>query len=273
MSVGLRPAPRPQRSRDGLLTRFETWLVQTGTRASASQCLGGAVALVGVVFLVLAALTGPIVAAAPALACAAVPFLLLARHRRERMSAVQRAWPDALRDLLAGVAAGQSLHQALIVVSAQGPAPLRPVLQSYPGLSRALGPVGALEAMRRDLADPLSDRVIEVLVLALERGGSIVRTVLEDIVQATTADLDVLAAIETEVLESRINARAVLVLPWCALVLLTIGDGPFRDFYRGAGGAVVVVLGAVLSAVGALLIARLGGIPIEARVFDGGATG
>jgi hypothetical protein len=30
----------------------------------------------------------------------------------------------------------------------------------------------------------------------------------------------------------KINARAVLVLPWLVLVALTIRDGPFRDFYR-----------------------------------------
>jgi Flp pilus assembly protein TadB len=114
--------------------------------------------------------------------------------------------------------------------------------------------------------------VIEVLVLAHERGGQIVRDILDDLVAATTRDLKLLEEIETEGLEMKINARAVLVLPWLVLVALTIRAGPFREFYRSAGGVVVVVVAGLLSLAGGFLIARLSRTRGEQRVFGSGAT-
>jgi Flp pilus assembly protein TadB len=114
--------------------------------------------------------------------------------------------------------------------------------------------------------------VIEVLVLAHERGGQIVRDILEDLVAATTRDLKLLEEVETEGLEMKINARAVLVLPWLVLLALTVREGPFRDFYRSAGGLLVVLVAGALSAVGGFLIARLARTRAEQRVFGSSAT-
>jgi Flp pilus assembly protein TadB len=117
------------------------------------------------------------------------------------------------------------------------------------------------------MADPTSDRVIEVLLVAHERGGAIVRDILDDLIVATANDLKVLDEIDTEGLEMRINARAVLVLPWLVLVALTLRPGPFRDFYSSPAGALVLAAAALLSAVGAWWLGRLGAQPLEPRVF------
>jgi len=185
---------------------------------------------------------------------------------------VQAAWPDGLRDIIASIAAGRSLPQALNALAASGPAPLQEAFARFPMLSRMLGTVPALEVIKEELADSTSDRVIEVLVLAYERGGQIVRDILEDLVVATTRDLKLLEEVETEGLEMKINARAVLVLPWLVLVALTIREGPFRDFYRSPGGLLVVLVAGMLSVVGGLLIARLARTRSEQRVFGSSAT-
>ena len=130
-----------------------------------------------------------------------------------------------------------------------------------------LGTGPALELLKEDLADPTSDRVLEVLILAQERGGAIVREILDDLVAATTRDLKLLDEIDTEGLEMRINARAVMVLPWLVLVALTARPGAFRDFYRSPGGVVTLVLAGVLTAVGVVALGRLGREPVEARPF------
>jgi len=109
--------------------------------------------------------------------------------------------------------------------------------------------------------------VLEILVLAHERGGQIVKEILEDLVVVTTKDLKVLDEIETEGLEMKINARAVLVLPWFVLLALTMRAGPFRAFYQSAAGLAVVVVGAGLSALGYAWISRLGRVHSEQRVF------
>ena len=76
--------------------------------------------------------------------------------------------------------------------------------------------------------------------------------------------------IETEGLEMKINARAVLVMPWFVLVALTLRDGPFRAFYQSSGRRTGGGRRRVLSVVGSWWISRLGRAHEEQRVFAGG---
>jgi tight adherence protein B len=254
-------------------SRQAAWLAQAGSELTPLQfwlgSLGGGLvtlALIGVA-------TGAVaVAAVPAATVASLPRAHLARRRAARAAALQRAWPDGLRDLVASIAAGASISQALDHLAAHGPEVLRAVFVRYPSLRRTLGTVAALEVIREEQADPTTDRVIEVLVLAHERGGTIVRTVLEDLTAATTRDVRALEEIRTEGLEMRLNARSVVILPWLVLVLLCIRPGPFRDFYASARGVPVLVIGALMSAFGAGIVRRLGRIDDEPRVF-GRASG
>jgi tight adherence protein B len=163
--------------------------------------------------------------------------------------------------------AGHSLAQAVTNLATTGPLAMRVAFARFPQLARVLGTGPALELVKEDLADPTSDRVLEVLILAQERGGAIVRNILEDLVDATTRDLKLLDEIETEGLEMRINAKAVVVLPWLVLVALTARPGAFRDFYRSGGGVLTLVLAGFLTAIGVAVLGRLGREPVEARIF------
>jgi tight adherence protein B len=245
------------------------WLAQAGLRLSPAQfamCSVGA-GLLGLLAVWTVTRTW-LVALVPAAALTISPRLYYGRRRAERLRSVQAAWPDGLRELVSCIASGQSLTQALEALAANGPPPLRMAFARFPLLAHLLGTRVALEVIKEELADPTSDRVIEVLVLAHERGGRIVQMILEDLIVATTRDLKVREEVETEGLEARINARAVLVLPWLVLVALTIREGSFRTFYRSSAGVVVVLLGLALSSLGYLWISRLGRAQDEARVFD-----
>jgi tight adherence protein B len=246
------------------------WLAQAGVAASPAQFVLGSLGVAVVAFAVTYFVTGTaLVALVPAAAAGMLPRAYFGRRRAARLRELQAAWPDGLRDVGASLAAGRSLGHALENLAETGPAPLRNAFARYPTLSRMLGPVAALEVVKAELADPTSDRVIEVLILAQERGGPIVARILDDLVIATTKDVKLLEAVESEGLEMKLNARAVLVMPWLVLVALTIRDGAFRDFYSSAAGLVVVLVGAVLCAVGAWWIGRLGRAHEERRVFDG----
>ncbi len=262
-SVG-RPRSRRERRHDGAAT----WLQQAGVGVGPGAFVSGSVVAGAFAWLVVAALTGsPFIAIMPALAVALIPRAYFGRRRRTRLREVQRAWPDGLRDVQASIAAGLSLTQAVSNLAASGPRVLREAFARFPELARVLGTGAALELIKEDLADATSDRVIEVLVLAHERGGSIVRTILDDLVTATSRDIKLLDEIETEGLEMRINARAVMVLPWLVLVALTARPGAFRDFYRSSGGVVTLLLAGALSIVGVIVLSRLAREPVEARPF------
>lgn len=260
--------PQPRRRSTARISRRQEWLTQAGVALTPSQFwLASTVVGVTVFLLALALTATPVVALAPALGAACLPGAAIARQRNRRLRAVQEAWPDGLRELLASVAAGRSLAQALQVLAADGPPALRATFSRYPQLARVVGTAAALEAIKAELADPTSDRVLDVLVVAHERGGPAVVEILHDLADDTVRDLRTLEGIATDALEQRLNAGAVFLLPWLVLVLLTARAGPFRDFYQRPGGLLVVLIGAVMSAVGLLAVQRLAGRPTEERVL------
>lgn len=224
-----------------------------------------------VVFMLVWGISGVwTIALVPAIGAAYIPRALVERKRTQRLMELQRAWPDGLRDLIASISSGMSLSRALDHLASAGPAPLRESFRSYTKLSRALGVVAALEVIKAELAHPASDRILEVLILAHDRGGAIVVEILRDLAGATTRDVWAVEEMETLALEQKINARIVFVIPWLVLVFMTLRPGPFRDFYRSIAGGFVVLIGGVASFMGMWLVGRLGREPDEPRVFRGG---
>ncbi len=255
-------------------TDRQVWLAQAGAQLSYGQFVVWSALLGGGAFLVAIALSGVVwVAIPPALATALLPRWYYARRRLRRLGAVHEAWPDGLRHLVASLRTGLSLPASLEELSRSGPLPLRLAFSRFPALSRTLGVDATLALIREELADPTSDRVIEILLVAYERGGSIVPDVLADLADATTRDLRTMAEIRTNALEQRINGRIVFVVPWLVLLMLTSRPGPFREFYASAAGVLVIVVGALVSLFGAWLVARLSRDPGEPRVLGSSATG
>ena len=258
---GFRQRSRPKSMKAG-------WLKESGLDVTPGQfwlaSLGAGLGTYAVVF----ALTSlPIVSLMPAVVVATLPKAYFSRKRSQRLDEVQRAWPDGLRDLLASVRSGASLPTAIEGLASYGPVPLRDAFRGFAVYSHSLGVVPALEMIKSDLADPTSDRVIEVLILAYERGGAVVPEILSDLADATTKDLWTLEEIRTDALEQKINSRIVFVLPWLVLVAMTARAGPFRDFYSSQMGVLVAVIGGVMSLVGVIVASKLGAQPAEPRVF------
>ena len=244
--------------------------VLPGLDVSRTQYWAAIGAMAVVTFATVFAVTGLIVVSAvPALVLAWLPRAYFTRRHNLRKAAVQEAWPDGIRDILSSIRSGASLARAVEEMAAFGPEPLRQAFQGFGAYARSLGVVPALELIKEDLADPASDRIVEVLILAYERGGVAVPEILIDLAEAATKDVWTAEEIKTEALEQKINARVVFVLPWIVLIAMTARPGPFRDFYGTATGIAVVAFGGLLSLIGILVASRLGSSPVEPRVFGG----
>ena len=219
-------------------------------------------------FVVVTGLTGaPAVALLPALAVAALPRTYFAAVRRRRAKEQTRAWPDALRHLAASLATPLSLHQSLVALAKSGPLPLRPAFERYTRLSAALDQRAALQAVREDLADSVSDRVLDVLIAAVDQGPTLVLDLLADQARITSLDLELVEEIESRQLLDRLSARGVLVLPYVLLVVLCASVPQYRDFYGTGAGLGVLALGVALSFGGMAVVRRQARIPGEERVF------
>ncbi|MFN2555590.1 MAG: type II secretion system F family protein [Nitriliruptorales bacterium] len=258
-----RPAPQ--------ISQRQLWLIQAGAELTPRQFIVGSTFAGLLAFSVLVAVIQlPAVAIVPAIIVALLPRLYFARRRAARLREVQEAWPEGIRDLLTGISAGLSLNQAITALATAGPEPLQRAFARYPLLARMLGVVPALEVIKEELADPTSDRVIEVLILAHERGGHILSDILRDLADATTKDVQAYEQIATDALEQKLNARAVFALPWLVLVVLTFQED-FRQFYASEAGLAVVLVGAGLSLLGMWIVGRLSRDPVEDRVFGAAA--
>lgn len=246
----------------------QVWLNQAGARVSPQQFWGISLGVGVSTFVLLIVITGtPVVALVPALIVGFLPRMYFGRVRRRLAQERAEAWPDAIRALIASISASQSLHQALKTLSTGGPVPLRSIFMRYAQLSQTLDQRGALEAIKEELADPVSDRVVEVLLVALEAGPSIVLDILRDLAQATSRDVQLLEKLETAQTEQKINARAVFVMPFLLLIVLVSQGGGFREFYSSAAGLIVILFGSGLLALGMFVVSKLGRVPEERRVF------
>ena len=244
------------------------WLDQADVAVTPRQFVAVSAAAAIVTFLVVWALSGALpVALVPALAIGGLPRIWFARQAQRRSEERVAAWPDALRDLVAHLEAPMSLHRGLVELGRSGPEPLRGAWRRYARLTAALDHRAALNAVKSELADPVSDRIVEVLQVAHEQGAGVAIDVLRDLADATGKDIRLREEIETAHLERRIEARAAVVLPFAVLVLLCSTSEPYRDFYSSLGGLVVIVVGSGMALGGMTLIRRLGRLPIEDRVL------
>lgn len=264
----LRVIPLLRQSERSARVRRQEWLNQAGLPVTPLQFWSSSIFAGLIVFLFILLLTSiPLVALAPAIAVALIPRFYFAQQRRRLSRARLEAWPEALRSIIASVSSSMSLHQALLLLATTGPTELRPVFARYSSLSFTLDSATALEVIREELADPVSDRIIEDLLLAFEQGPAVVIDIMDDLSQSTVEDLHVLDRVETAQLEQRLNARAVFVLPFLFLILLTYRPGPGREFYSSGTGVAVIIVGSALSLLGMLIVSQLGRLPEEPRVF------
>lgn len=253
--------------------RAQLWLMQAGVDLSPRQFWAGCTVVGLAAFALAWGLSGAwAVALVPGISTGLLPRAYFSRERTRRLGETIEAWPDGLRDLVASISAGRALPQAITAMAENGPAPLKRAFGRFPTLSQMYGVPAALELIREEMGDPTSDRVIEVLLMAYERGGPTVTRILTDLSEAVTQDLRTIEEIRTAELEQIINARVVFALPWLVLLIMTIRGDQFRDFYQSALGVVTVAIGAGLSLLGIWIVSRLSRDPGEPRVLSRRAT-
>lgn len=272
----LRFTPLARSKRRASRVRRQEWLNQAGLGVTPLQFWASSILGAMLTFFFLWLLTSvALVAFIPAVVVGFVPRFYFAQQRRRLARSRLEAWPEALRSIIASVSSSMSLHQALLALATTGPEELRPVFARYSSLSFTLDSATAIEVIREELADPVSDRVLEDLLLAFEQGPAVVIDIMDDLARSTVEDLQVLDRVETAQLEQRLNARAVFILPFLFLVILTYRPGPGREFYSSAAGVAVIIVGTSLSLFGMFIVTQLARLPQEPRVFasDRGGEG
>lgn len=270
--LGLRMPGVARRGRAG--PSRAVWLRQAEVRVTPSQFRFVSAVLALGTGVVVWGLAGSLwVAIVPAIVAGRSPHWYFGRRRTERLGRVVASWPDGIRHIISSARARGTMHQALLELARSGPAPLADAFAAYPAMAVTAGTKPALEVIREELADPTSDQVIEVLIVAHDQGQAITMRILRDLAVLISEDAKVAKEIRTAGLEHRMDARLTFILPWVVLVALCLSGGDYRAFYASAAGAVVVAVGGVMCLAGMAWVERLGRIPARRRVLGGAGAG
>ncbi len=256
--------------------RFQVWLSQAGAAVTPGQFWAVSAGVGVVAFVILLAISGTLVVSGlPAMALAATPYAYWSAQRRQQAAARSAAWPDALRYLVGVLGVGvATLHDALNELAKSGPEPLRAPIGRYVRMSARVGDRHALEAVRADLADPISDPVLLAFEGAVEEGTETVLRVLADLSTQITSDLQLGEKIRTLQTQSRAATWGCFALPYAVLLFLCASNNAYRQFFATPLGLGLVLIGAAFSVAGLFVCRRLlRPIATTERVFENKSWG
>lgn len=198
---------------------------------------------------------------------AAAPSLWLRRRARALRRSRRALWPDVCELLVASVRAGLPLPEAVSALAVTGPEPLRTVFARFAADIAASGHFdsAALRA-KALLGDPVGDRIIETLRMARQVGGTELTTVLRALAASVRADAALRGEVEARQSWIRGAAAVGVASPWLVLALLASRPEGARA-YATPEGVMLVLAGALVSAIAYQLMMRLGRLPEPRRWF------
>lgn len=250
--------------------RRQIWLSQAGAAVTGGQftAVSAGVGLV-IGFIVLVVTRTPILGLIGLVAGGVVPYSYWSTRRRQLTAARALAWPDALRSVIGALGSGTStLHGALLGLAQGGPEPLRPPIARYARRAAQIGSLGALEAVRQELADPVSDQVLLTLEQAVTEGTETVLRTLQVLLEQTTSDIALQDKIRTAGTNLRVASWLGLMAPMFTLVLFCTVSPQYRAFFSTATGVVIVLIGTAVDFMGLMMSRRLArSVATVQRVF------
>lgn len=249
-------------------TRFNDITAVSGTRIGLEQFLALSL-LAGVsAGICLTLVTGLVMVGWLAgLLAAYLPFLGLQSKLHSVQSQRGKAWPNLVDNLVSGVRAGLSLGETLLEVAARAPKSLRVPFAHFAADYRAGGNLDAsLKILKHELADPVGDRIVEALRLAAQVGGNDLVVLLEDLGAMLRAEERTRGEVLARQFWTVTGARLAAASPWIILALLLSRPGTL-EVYSTSVGSMILLVGALVSALAYILMLRLGRLEVSPRTM------
>lgn len=251
---------------------WRAWLAQAGVDVTPAQFVVVSAGLGLVVLLLCSAVSGsPVVGAVPAAAATAAPYGWFAAHRKRRLHAVVSAWPDGILHVLNAMRAGASVHSAIVDLASSGPVPLQEAFRFYEGWAQVSSMTAALVSVREQLAEPVSDKAIAVLIEAGRHGTDVALAILKELGEQIREDERTTATIRAAQREPSITGWVAFFFPWAIVLVGCMVSSTFRDFYGSPSGRVIAGVGAAGSIALLLATRALAREAPEPRVIGGEA--
>ena len=219
--------------------------------------------IVGAVVVLIVPIPVLFVIAASASVLAAYGFVL--KQRQARRQRLRLAWPGVIDHIRAGVRSGSDISWSISALPASLPPDISiPVNSFRANIEGGLGTDTALAELAKALADPVADRIVEVLRMAHDVGGTDLPDVLLSLQHSVRGDIAVRE--DAHAKQSWIRSAAVLAVsaPWVVLVVIgTRGDT--ASSYQSVEGTMILVVGALVSVIAFRMMRSIGALPEQRR--------
>lgn len=219
------PALEKQLRRIARLGTLDNLLLQAGVRWSVAQFLGCSLVMLVVGLVGARMLDMPLLAACGAVALAmAVPWILLMRTRRERLSKLEEQLPEAADFLGRALRAGHSFANVMQMVGEEMPEPIAGEFKfAYEEINYGVPMNEALHNLA--VRVPLTDlRYLVIAVLIQRESGGNLAEVLGNISRLIRARLKLLGQVRVMSAEGRMSAWILGILPLAVLLLMSISN-------------------------------------------------
>ncbi len=259
-----------------ILASAAAWVIVTGRvptwrptwRMPIKVMATGIAVGVGAAVLTFGLLGSMIPALTIGLLAATIPASVATSRARTALQARLELWPDVLAYMRANVSAGLTLPDAASDA-------LKRVGGDLAGFEDEIrrqvmfgeGFSAALDVMRQELDDPVTDRIVATLAVAHRSGGHRVGEVLRSLQQSVADDLRLRSAHEAALTEQRWTAGVALMAPWALLVLSVATNPTAATTYDTLEGAVVIAVGFVATVTGWVLARRTARLSEPPRLF------
>lgn len=242
-----------------LLQPLVTLIAQSGYRTRAYRVLMFALLMAGVAGFAGYSLTG-IWWAPLALAPlgAAIPFFYLRRKRNQRIAKIEEQLPDVVDVIIRALRAGHPFIEAIRLVSAEMPSPVKDEFQltfneiNYGGDVRA-----ALFGLLQRVPSVLIMALITAVLVQRESGGNLAE-VLEKIASVIRGRFRFQRRVRTLSAEGRISAWVLTMTPFVLFVLISLINPDYMPMLiESSRGGDIILIALLLIVVGVFWIKKI----------------
>ncbi|MEY4366921.1 MAG: hypothetical protein RLZ28_336 [Actinomycetota bacterium] len=203
-----------------------------------------------------------------ALLAGALGFELLNGRAKARRKQISGLWPEVLDSLASAEVAGLSLVEAFADLSIHAPASLRAhFTRATARLDRGFSFEEVMVSMKTELGSAHADRLAELLRMVYELGGANYHQLLRLQAQSLRHELAAMAEIETKQSWVVGTAKLAIVSPWLIVALLS-SRPENAAVYNTPSGALVLLIGLLVSAFAYRTVQLLGALPAVSRVLQ-----
>ena len=269
LSSALTRSPSPRWKVPLGYTRWREQITRSGIRGLTPLRLIAVAMLLSILvgILVYAWTRAAVVSTVLALTAIPLPFAVVGIRSRQRGKELRAIWPEIVDSLVSGVRAGASLPDVLLDLEHSAPEQLRPYFASFAVEYRSTGRFdSALDVLKRRMADPVADRIVEALRIAREVGGADLSLVLRDLGVMLRDDVRIRGELEARQSWTVNAARLGIAAPWLVLVMIS-GQEHAARAYSTPGGVLVLVTGAAASVLAYVVMQRIGRLSVTDRAL------